>query len=61
MESGNVQCENELAEHIANGTEDIPLNQCHLLKTTGIQLREYRKTWNTDFIIVCKNLIGLYS
>ena len=35
MESDNVQSENELAEHTANGTEDIPLNQEHL-KTTGM-------------------------
>ena len=35
MESDNVQHENELAEHIANGTEDIPLNQEHL-KSAGM-------------------------
>ena len=35
MESDNVQCENELAEHTTNESEDIPLNQEHL-KTTGM-------------------------
>ena len=36
MESDNVQHENELAELTTiNETEDIPLNQEHLLKAKG--------------------------
>ena len=35
MESDNVQHENELAEHTANESEDIPLNQEHL-KSAGM-------------------------
>ena len=28
---------------------------------TFIRSSVFRKTWNTDFIIVCQNLIGLHS
>ena len=48
-------CFGERTETIASPSKK------QLMKLVLQLLENTRKTWNTDFIIVCQNLIGLYS